>query len=574
MSEDGKRWLATAADGERMSVKRDGSGRSRRIRPWWRPLAYSAATAAAIATLFNPLPASAAPPAAPPAPAVPDSGSRPLAQGLLVLPGQQAATTPPTTSPISTPGVVLTPIMAKIEKGRTELAALGERLTKAKEEVDLTTQQVATAQQKVAQSATAVAQAKTEVANAAVSAVHDAAAMPPGDIGSGLSDLDSLARINRGDSATQQAAARQLTIAEDAYTGALAEEQAAQALLTKFTAASGKLQKEVDKKSAAQEKFERENAAAIAAADSAQAARDAQAGAGYLAGENAGRGADPRALAALRFALAQRGDPYVWSEEGPDAYDCSGLMWAAYRAPGAGDFKLTRVSRDQYYQTRTRVVDRYSLLPGDLLFFSSSSSWQQIHHVAMYAGRGMMVEAPRTGLDVRLVPVRWTRLFGATRIYGSIEGIVRGPNLGTPDPDRPSDHRPTTKPTTTKPTTKPTTTPSTPTTTTKPSTPTTTTTSPSASPSPSASSISTPPTAAGPTASASQTSVAPSKDESPSSTGSATKSTGSSTAASKSVPASPSSTGSATTSKETPSSASQSVSASASAAAAAKSAGS
>jgi cell wall-associated NlpC family hydrolase len=561
-----------------MSMKRDESGPWRRMRPWWQPLAYSAVTAAAIATLFNPLPASATPPAAPLAPAVPDSGSRPLTQGALVLPGQPAGTTPTTTSPTSIPGIALTPIMAKVQKGRDELTALGERLTKAKEEVDLTTQQVATAQQKVAQSATAVAQAKTEVANAAVTAVHDAAAMPPGDIGSGLSDLDSLARINRGDSATQQAAGRQLRIAEDAYNGALAEQQAAQALLTKFSAASGKLQKEVDKKSAAQLKLEQKNAAAIAASDSAQAAQDAQVGAGYLAGENAGRGADPRALAALRFALAQRGDPYVWSEEGPDAYDCSGLMWAAYHSPGAGDFPLTRVSRDQYYQTRARVVDRYSLLPGDLLFFSSSSSWQQIHHVAMYAGQGMMVEAPRTGLNVRLVPVRWTMLFGATRIYGSIEGAVGGPNLGAPDPERPSDHRPTTKPTTTKPTTTPTTTkPTTVPTTTKPSANPTTTkpstpTSPSTSPSPSESPTTTPPTQAAPSASASQTSVAPSKDDSPSSSGSASKSTATSSSTSK--PVSASSTGSATKSTATSSSASKSVSASASAAAASKSAGS
>src|SRR5688572_20129419 len=99
----------------------DESGLRLLIRPWWRPLAYSSATAAAIATLFNPLPVSAAPPAAPPALAVPDSGSRPLAQGALVLPGQQAGTTPTTTAPITTPGVTLTPIMAKIEKGRAEL---------------------------------------------------------------------------------------------------------------------------------------------------------------------------------------------------------------------------------------------------------------------------------------------------------------------------------------------------------------------------------------------------------------------------------------------------------------------
>ncbi|MEU8232329.1 NlpC/P60 family protein [Actinoplanes sp. NPDC048967] len=479
-------------------------------------MAYSAATAAAIAALFNPLPASAAPPAAPPAPAVPDAGSRPLAQGSLVLPGQQVPTTPTTTAPITTPGVAMTPVMQKIEKGRTELAALGERLTKAKDEVDLTTQQAAAADQKVTQSSAAVSQARSEVANAAAAAVRDAAALPPGSIGSGLSDLDSLARINRGDSATQQAASRQLTIAETIYNAALTEQQAAQTRLTTFTADRDKLQKDVDKKSAAQQKLEQDNAAAIAAADSAQAAQDAQAGAGYLAGENAGRGADPRAMAALRFALAQRGDPYVWSEEGPDEYDCSGLMWAAYRSPGAGDFKLTRVSRDQYFQTRERVVDRYSLLPGDLLFFSSSSSWQQIHHVAMYAGNGMMVEAPRTGLNVRLVPVRWTRLFGATRIYGSIEGTVQGPNLGSPDPEKPSDHnpKPTTKPTTKPPATKPTTPSTKPTTpSTKPTTPSTKPTTPSTKPTTPAATPTTEKPATTPPTTAAPVTTTPSEDK-------------------------------------------------------------
>lgn len=526
-------------------------------------MAYSAVTFAAIATLFSPLPASAAPPAAPPAPAVPDSGSRPLAQGSLLLPGQQAPTTPPTTSPISTPGITLSPVMVKIEKGRTELAGLGEQLTKAKAEVDLITAQVTAAQEKVTQTSGAVAQAQTEVANAAVSAVHDEAALPPGSLGSGLSDLDSLARINRGDSATQQAASRQLTIAQEAYTGALTEQQAAQALFTKFTADRDKLQKDVDKKTAAQQKLETKNAAAIAAAESAQAAQDAQVGADYLAGENAGRGADARALTALKFALAQRGKPYKWSEEGPNQYDCSGLMYAAYRSPGAGDFPLTRVSRDQYFQTRNKAVDRYSLLPGDLLFFSSSNSWKQIHHVAMYAGDGMMVEAPRARLNVRLVPVRWTRLFGATRIYGSVEGVVEGPNLGTPDPaDDPgsgngSTTKPptkaTTKPTSPKPSTTKTTKPGTPATptTTKPSTPVTTTTPP-----PVETPTTTPPTTAAPTTTASETSAAPTKEESPESTGSATK------------------TSESTKSPESTGSASKSVSASAAAAAVSKSSGS
>jgi hypothetical protein len=134
---------------------------------------------------------------------------------------------------------------------------------------------------------------------------------------------------------------------------------------------------------------------------------------------------------ALEFALSQRGKHYVWSTEGPNTYDCSGLMYRAYHNVG---FPLVRVSRDQYWQTRNKVVDRYSLLPGDLLFFSYTNSWTGIHHVAMYAGDGMMVEAPRTGLNVRLVPVRWTELFQATRVFGSVAGGEQGPDLGNPDP--------------------------------------------------------------------------------------------------------------------------------------------
>ncbi len=183
--------------------------------------------------------------------------------------------------------------------------------------------------------------------------------------------------------------------------------------------------------------------------------------------------------------MAQRGDPYVWSEEGPNQFDCSGLTYYAYRQ--ATNYPLARVARDQYWQTHANVVDRYSLLPGDLLFFSYSNSWTDIHHVAMYAGHGMMVEAPRTGLDVRLTPVRWTRLFQATRVFGSVDGPVQGPDLshlptsgndsGTGNGTSPSaSPSATTKPPTTGPT-KPSTGPTTPST--GPTTPSTGPTTPS-----------------------------------------------------------------------------------------------
>ncbi|MGW4677640.1 C40 family peptidase [Micromonospora taraxaci] len=160
--------------------------------------------------------------------------------------------------------------------------------------------------------------------------------------------------------------------------------------------------------------------------------------------------AHPRALAAVRYALAQLGDPYKWSEEGPDQFDCSGLMWAAYRSPGADYFDLPRVARDQYAATRGRTVPQSALLPGDLLFFASGSSWTTIHHVGMYIGNGKMVQAPTTGDVVKISAVRWTRLYAATRVIGAVPApivSVPTPPVPTPTPTPTKSATPTPTPT-------------------------------------------------------------------------------------------------------------------------------
>ena len=157
--------------------------------------------------------------------------------------------------------------------------------------------------------------------------------------------------------------------------------------------------------------------------------------------------ADPRALKAVQYALAQLGDQYVWAAEGPDQFDCSGLMWAAYRSAG---YQLARVARDQYYTTRSRSVDRYSLLPGDLVFFASGSSWTTIHHVGMYIGGGKMVHAPNSNEVVKVSTVWWSRFYAATRIFGAVPGPNTTPTATTP---------PTTPPPTTPPPTSTATTP-------------------------------------------------------------------------------------------------------------------
>jgi cell wall-associated NlpC family hydrolase len=113
--------------------------------------------------------------------------------------------------------------------------------------------------------------------------------------------------------------------------------------------------------------------------------------------------ADPPAPAsgvtrALAFARAQIGDPYVWGAAGPNAWDCSGLTMGAWRA---GGISLPHYSVAQYAQSTP--ISRSALRPGDLVFWGSSSSPSSIYHVALYAGNGMIIQAPRTGRDVEEV---------------------------------------------------------------------------------------------------------------------------------------------------------------------------
>lgn len=113
-----------------------------------------------------------------------------------------------------------------------------------------------------------------------------------------------------------------------------------------------------------------------------------------------------RAAAAVSYAYSKLGSPYVWGATGPNAFDCSGLTLAAYRAAGVS------LPRTTYSQIDAgRRVARSELRPGDLVFFYSG-----ISHVGIYIGNGQMIHAPNPSAPVRVAPLDEMPYAGATRV--------------------------------------------------------------------------------------------------------------------------------------------------------------
>jgi peptidoglycan DL-endopeptidase CwlO len=96
---------------------------------------------------------------------------------------------------------------------------------------------------------------------------------------------------------------------------------------------------------------------------------------------------------AKKQVLARK--PYIWGAEGPNSFDCSGLVYAAYRSAGLGWPNWDRLN-SALYAGYTKHVSLSELVPGDLLFYSFKGTISSIHHITIYAGNGMMWEANST----------------------------------------------------------------------------------------------------------------------------------------------------------------------------------
>jgi cell wall-associated NlpC family hydrolase len=131
------------------------------------------------------------------------------------------------------------------------------------------------------------------------------------------------------------------------------------------------------------------------------------------------------ALAAINYACGQRGLPYVWGGNGAEltelpngqtqvtgGFDCSGLTKAAYHAAG---ISLPRTAQTQY-DAGPHVPTGQPTLPGDLLFFGSSTS--SVTHVGIAISAESMIDAPDVGQVVKIERIWKSNFVGATRPAG------------------------------------------------------------------------------------------------------------------------------------------------------------
>lgn len=127
----------------------------------------------------------------------------------------------------------------------------------------------------------------------------------------------------------------------------------------------------------------------------------AKVGVGTTAGTTgaAGSGTADQVVAAARKMV---GLPYVWGGTDPQrGVDCSGLVQSAFATVG---IDLPRLSADQA-RAGTAVPSLDQARPGDLIAWDNSSRNVGADHIAIYLGNGQMIEAPRPGGQVQVVPV-------------------------------------------------------------------------------------------------------------------------------------------------------------------------
>ncbi|MER7802093.1 C40 family peptidase [Streptomyces parvulus] len=214
---------------------------------------------------------------------------------------------------------------------------------------------------------------------------------------------DLSAQVAQSADVTQQAASSYELRAERDAAAAKAAKQA------KADLAEAKKKAAEAKKKA--EEAERKEAAERAARSAERTTLSASADTGTSSSSDSGTStstATGSAAAVVAFAQAQVGKAYVSGATGPSAYDCSGLVQAAFKQVG---ISLPRVSQDQ--STAGIQVGLDSLQPGDILYWGGAGS---AYHVGIYVGDGMFVGAQNSSTGVVQKTLDYDPPSGAVRV--------------------------------------------------------------------------------------------------------------------------------------------------------------
>ncbi|WP_369391241.1 C40 family peptidase [Streptomyces sp. CG1] len=205
---------------------------------------------------------------------------------------------------------------------------------------------------------------------------------------------DLAAQAAKSADATQQAAANyQLQAERDAAAANAAKQAKADLAEAKQKAAEAK--KKADEAA-------RQEAAARASRNAERTTLSATSDSGSTST------ATGSAASVISFVKAQIGKSYVMGASGPSAYDCSGLVQAAFKEIGVS---LPRVSQDQ--STSGTQVSLSNLQPGDILYWGSAGS---AYHVAVYVGDGMFVGAQNPSTGIVEKPLSYDPPTGAVRV--------------------------------------------------------------------------------------------------------------------------------------------------------------
>lgn len=376
--------------------------------------------------------------------APPDAGSQPRPGGSVPVPStgaQPGSGVPAGQAPDG-------PMGSQIALKTAQVQGLAERKKQLQQQVGLDADNVAAAKRNLDLATALLAQFEDRTGKDASKAYKSAAKIPD-HLDPAAREYRELAKLapwlaepgtvdGRHNGASYQDAKKLAAAAQAAYDKALRDKRDHE-----------KQYSDCDKQLAAAtadlRKLRADNATALAEAEQQQR-RWAQGYDGKIGSDVKGWKANPKAVQAVRFALAQLGKPYVWAAEGPDAYDCSGLVLASYDSVGVG---LPRIADEQYRATATRPVSLSQLLPGDLIFYGNTPGQStSIYHVAMYIGQGRVVQAPTFGVPVQVAPLSLGGFYGATRVLPAVRTAKPKPKPHpSPSPSRSGPKSPSPTPT-------------------------------------------------------------------------------------------------------------------------------